>query len=133
MKGAYVLGAALVLSGLCLSVPSLSQTGELTMLDSLTKGEWTVRFRDGRASQKICLKDGRELIQLRHKQSNCNRFVVQDETASVAVQYTCAGDGYGRTNIRRETPTLVQIEGQGFAAGQPFEFLAEARRTGSCN
>ncbi|MEP5936935.1 MAG: hypothetical protein ABJ239_01280 [Erythrobacter sp.] len=131
-KGAYAIGAAVLFSSLSLAVPALSQTGALTMLDTLNPGEWTVRFRDGSASRKICVKNGRELIQLRHAQPNCNRFVVNDDASLVTVQYTCAGDGYGRTNIRRETSGLVQIEGQGIAKGQPFEFLAEARRTGNC-
>lgn len=131
-KGAYAIGAAALFSSLSLAVPALSQSGALAMLDTLSPGEWTVRFRDGSASRKICVRSGRELIQLRHTAPNCNRFVVKDDAALVTVQYTCAGDGYGRTNIRRETSALVQIEGQGIARGQPFEFLAEARRTGTC-
>ena len=50
----------------------------------------------------------------------------------VTGQYTCRGDGYGRTHIRRETATLAQIDGQGIAGGKPFQFAAEARRVGSC-
>ncbi len=58
--------------------------------------------------------------------------MVEDAPGRVTVQYTCRGNGYGRTSIRRESETLVQIEGQGVAGGAPFQFRAEARRTGAC-
>jgi hypothetical protein len=73
-----------------------------------------------------------EFIQLKHKQTDCNRFVVEDSAARVTVQYTCPGNGYGRTSIRRETPSLIQLESQGIVDGMPFQMAAEARRTGTC-
>ncbi len=102
------------------------------MLRNVAKGQWTVKYRDGRPDRKVCIKSGLELIQLQHTKAGCSRFVVEDAAAKVAVQYTCPGDGYGRTNIRKETSSLVQIESQGIASGLPFQFIAEARKTGSC-
>lgn len=102
------------------------------MLEGLSKGEWTIKSRDGSADRKICVRTGRELIQLRHPEPDCSRFVVEDGSNKVTVQYTCPGNGYGRTNIRKETDALVQIESQGIATGLPFQFAAEARRTGDC-
>lgn len=113
-------------------MPAVAQGDGLAMLSSLTPGEWTVKFRDGIPDRKICVRSGRELIQLRHTESNCNRFVVEDGASRVTVQYTCPGNGYGRTFIRREAGSLVQIESQGIASGQPFQLSGEARRTGSC-
>lgn len=115
-----------------LAVPALAQAS-LAMLDSLEKGGWEVRYRDGSGTKKVCLKTGRELIQLRHTDSGCNRFVVEDGSSEVTVQYTCRGNGYGRTSIRKETGALVQIDTQGIADGKPFQFSAEGRRTGACN
>lgn len=123
------LGGALLA---VLAIPALAQSNSLAMLGSLTKGEWTITFRDGSASRKVCVRNGQELIQIRHMGSNCNRYIVEDATSKVTVQYTCKGNGYGRTNIRRETNSLVQIESQGIESGLPFQFEAEARRTGSC-
>jgi hypothetical protein len=115
------------------AIPALAQSGGLAMLGSLTKGEWTVTFRDGSAARKICVRSGRELIQLRHPSaSNCSRYVVDDDPTKVSVQYACRGNGYGRTDIRRETGSLVQIQSQGIEGGLPFNFDAEARRTGTC-
>ncbi|MCL9983186.1 MAG: hypothetical protein NBV60_08525 [Erythrobacter sp.] len=115
-----------------LAWPVLAQGNGLAMLGTLTKGEWTIKFRDGSADRKICVRSGQELIQLRHRESGCNQFVVEDGAAKVTVQYTCPANGYARTSIRRETPALVQLESQGIHGGLPFQFLAEARRTGSC-
>lgn len=131
MRGkAVAIGSALLA---VFAIPALAQTESLAMLGSLAKGEWTVTYRDGSAPKKICVRSGLELIQLRHSSAtNCSRYVVDDDPAKVSVQYTCRGNGYGRTNIRRETGSLVQIQSQGFEAGLPFQFDAEARRTGAC-
>lgn len=131
----YLVSAAMLVAGASLAAPdgaSNAQTARLAMLDSLSKGEWTIRFRDGSPNRKICVRTGRELIQLRHGNPKCSRFVVEDGSSEVAVQYTCPGNGYGRTSIRRETGSLVQLESQGIADGLPFQFDAEARRTGNC-
>ncbi|QIQ88292.1 MAG: hypothetical protein G9473_14095 [Erythrobacter sp.] len=127
-----VVLAALGVCAAGVALPAAAQGDGLAMLGSLAKGEWTIKSRDGSAERKVCVRSGEELIQLRHEDRNCSRFVVEDEPSKVTVQYTCPGNGYGRTSIRRETDTLVQIESQGIASGLPFEFAAEARRTGSC-
>jgi hypothetical protein len=114
------------------SAPLEAQAPELAMLDSLAKGAWNLRIRDDGSQQRICVRDGREFIQLRHRQPGCSRFIVQDGADEVVVQYTCRGNGYGRTSIRREGNALVQIRSQGIEGGTPFSFSAEARRSGSC-
>lgn len=123
-----VLGAGAALA----AVPLEAQAPELAMLDTLAKGAWTLRIRDDGTQQRICVRDGREFIQLRHRQAGCSRFVVQDGADEVVVQYTCRGNGYGRTSIRREGASLVQIRSQGIEGGTPFAFTAEARHGGSC-
>lgn len=115
-----------------MAVPLAAQPERLSMLSGLATGEWTIKFRDGSPDRKICVKTGKELIQIQHDQRDCNRFVIDDEAVKVTVQYTCPGNGYGRTNIRRETNELVQITSQGIDSGTHFRFAAEARRTGSC-
>lgn len=124
--------SAIGMIALGLTLPAAAQTDGLAMLSGLTKGEWTIKHRDGSADRKVCVKTGEELIQLRHTETDCSRFVVEDGANKVTVQYTCPGNGYGRTNIRKENGALVQIESQGIASGLPFQFAAEARRTGSC-
>ena len=117
---------------LAIALPVSAQASALAMLSGLEKGEWTVTFRDETASRQICVRDGAELIQLQHTAQNCSRFVIEDNATEVTVQYTCRGNGYGRTTVRRETGALVQINTQGIVDGRPFDLSAEARRTGSC-
>ena len=113
--------------------PAAGQRPPLALLDQLDRGLWEVRSRDGTGTAyPLCLDNGRALLQLRHPTANCDRLIVTDQPALVTVQYTCRGQGYGRTTIRRETDRLVQIETQGIAQGLPFDFLAEARRIGDC-
>ena len=124
-------GLAAAVAAWC-GAPSLAQANALAMLGTLTKGEWTIKPRGAASERRVCVRSGEELIQLMHRESGCNRFVIEDGTARVTVQYTCPGNGYGRTSIRRETPVLVQLESEGIHDGTPFQMIAEARRTGSC-
>lgn len=132
MARGFRLGGTIAGAALCLSVPVLAQGEGLAMLGALSKGEWTIKQRGPAADRKICVRTGAELIQLMHRESGCSQFVVEEGAARVTVQYTCPGNGYGRTSIRRETPGLVQLESQGIHNGMPFQLTAEARRTGSC-
>jgi hypothetical protein len=121
-----------VLAALFVGVPAAAQSGQLAMLASLNKGGWNLRIRDDGSQQRLCVRDGQEFIQLRHKQGGCSRFIVQDNADEVVVQYTCRGNGYGRTSIRREGSGLVQIQSQGIYDGAPFSISAEARHNGAC-
>jgi len=136
MKTFTGLRSAAIAAGIPLMfllAPASAQAPGLAMLDKLDRGEWVVRFRDGSDARRLCVRSGRELIQLRHSQPGCSRYVVEDGASAVTVQYTCKGKGYGRTSIRRESATLAQLDSQGIAAdGLPFQFTAEARRVGTC-
>lgn len=110
----------------------VAQGDAMQMLTKLQRGQWMVTSRDGGPTRTLCLGDPAQLAQLRHAGSSCSRFVVEDAADKVTVQYTCRGNGYGRTSIRKETNALVQIESQGIESGLPFQFKAEARRTGAC-
>ena len=112
--------------------PATAQAPSLAMLSGLDDGQWEVRYRDGAAPRRVCVRSGLELIQLQHADAGCSRFVVEDGSQAVTVQYTCRGNGYGRTSVRRETASLVQIDSQGIAGGLPFQFSAEARKVGAC-
>lgn len=109
-----------------------AQPQGLAMLGGLARGEWIVKHRDGSPDRRVCVRTGQELIQLRHPGGSCSQFVIEDAEAKVTVQYTCPNNGFGRTNVRRETNSLVQLESQGIAGGLPFQFTAEARRIGPC-
>lgn len=129
----FPIRLTLILGALGAGAALAAQVPALDMLSKLQRGQWSVAPNDGGPVRSICLGDPAQLLQLRHAgNANCSRFVVEDAPGRVTVQYTCRGNGYGRTSIRRESETLVQIEGQGVAGGAPFQFRAEARRTGAC-
>ena len=135
MKTVAGLRSAAIAAGLYatgLLSPAAAQAPSLAMLDALDDGQWELRFRDGAPARRVCVRSGLELIQLQHSESGCSRFVVEDGDKAVTVQYTCRGNGYGRTSVRRENSSLVQIDSQGIAGGLPFQFSAEARRVGAC-
>jgi hypothetical protein len=119
---------------LAFAAPALTaQRPSLAMLDQLQPGQWEVRDRDlsgGRS--RLCIDNGRRLIQIRHMRETCRSFTVQDTADAVTVHYTCPGNGYGQTSVRFESAQLVQLETQGIAQGLPFNMRAEVRRVGAC-
>lgn len=127
--------AALALAGLAWVAPvdAARADATLAMLDRIVPGQWQVRARDSSGfDSRVCLAEGRPLIQLRHPGQPCRQFVVQDEANAVSISYTCGAAGSGLTRIRFENDSLLQIEAQGIAQGLPFAFNAEARRLGAC-
>ncbi|NKJ42945.1 MULTISPECIES: DUF3617 domain-containing protein [unclassified Novosphingobium] len=127
--------AAILASALAWVAPADAERGDasLAMLDRILPGQWQVRAREtGGFESRLCLAEGRPLIQLRHPGQACRRFVVQDEANAVSVSYACGPAGSGLTRIRFENEQLLQIEAQGIAQGLPFAFNAEARRLGAC-
>ena len=127
-----LVGAAIAVA----AFPGPATTAErpaLAMLDQLQPGQWEVRDRDlTRNRSRLCLENGRRLIQIRHMRETCRSFTVQDAAATVTVHYTCPGNGYGQTTVRYENAQLVQLETQGIAQGLPFNVRAEVRRVGVC-
>lgn len=122
-------GGAALLAG----ASAEGQKRPLDMLDQLIPGSWQLREHGtGTSNVNLCVRSGRQLIQFRHPGQACKSVVVQDSPDEVVVQYTCGGQGYGRTHIRRETNALIQLDTQGIVGGQPFDYAGEGRRTGLC-
>ncbi len=127
-------GMMLCVFGALWAAPAPAQAPPLAMLNALEKGQWTLRDRGNATAppRTVCLGDSRQLIQIRHPQAACSRYIIADGPDEVTVHYTCGDLGHGRTTIRRETNRLVQIDSQGVASGMPFSSAFEARRTGIC-
>lgn len=112
---------------------ALSPAPPPAALAGLEQGQWELRSRDpGEPSLRICVRDTQSLLQLRHQGQICRHFVIEDTPERFSVTYTCPGTGHGRTDVRVETPRLIQISSQGVADGAPFALDMEGRRTGSC-
>ncbi len=130
-----MLAGTLAIAGvlaLLLVSPGKAQNTELAVFSGIAKGEWLIRFRDGSPSRSVCVRSGQELIQLKHGDTGCSHVVVANDQLEATVQYSCPGNGYGRTTIRRETRALLQLSSQGIADKRPFQIYGEARRQGNC-
>jgi hypothetical protein len=101
-------------------------------LENLRQGQWELRMRGSAEVQRLCIGGWLGLIQLRHPGRSCERIVLEQSSQSLTVQYTCRGNGFGRTHLRRETAQLVQVDTQGIADGLPFDYSAEGRWVGEC-
>ncbi|MEG3179215.1 DUF3617 domain-containing protein [Sphingomonas sp. LT1P40] len=110
---------------------AVAQTGALTALAGIERGEWQLRAPDG-STRSICISDPQVLLQLRHRGVSCSRFVVENGANGGRVTYSCPGVGNGDTRITVETPRLVRIETQGISRGLPFTEEYEGRRSGAC-
>ena len=123
---------AAVVAAALLALMPVALSARLPALDALSPGMWVMRERDSGAREQICVRTGREFIQLRHPQSRCSQYLISSTPDEVVVQYACRGEDYGRTTIRRESPELIQIDSQGARGGIPFAVHGEARRSGRC-
>ncbi|MDX3909358.1 MAG: hypothetical protein QHC67_06010 [Sphingobium sp.] len=126
------------IAGVCLFVALGGARGPVSSqvpreLAALEPGEWSLTDRDtGGVVRKICLGDKRQLLQLRHHHIQCSRFVVTDAERQVSVTNDCAAAGNERTDIRIETPRLIQLQSQGIERGAPFSMAIEGRRVRAC-
>ena len=128
------LAASLALAtGAVLAAPLAAGTSASALFGELRMGAWEIRERGSDTTRRICLRSERDLVQLRHRGQSCRRIVIENGTAAATVQYSCAGAGYGRTHIRRESADLVQLKSDGIERGAPFSLEAEARRVGNCD
>jgi len=129
-RAVMALGAVTLVSSAALAL----QGGmKLSALARLEPGLWQLRDLDNAsAQQSICVADPSALLQLRHRNAPCSRLVIADSTSAATVHYTCPAGGFGRTELRVETPRLAQIDTQGIANNAPFAYRAEARRIGVC-
>jgi len=129
------IGAGRLLAPLmiALGLPAAAQAPlmPLQALDHLETGLWRIEA-EGRAPRSLCLSDPASLTQVVHEGPTCRRFVIANEARSATVHYSCAAAGWGRTTVRVDNPRQVQIQTQGIQGRAPFDFTAQARRTGPC-
>jgi len=114
------------------AIPAPAQAPELAMLGKLQPGLWNLKeLGTSDPADKVCVRDARKLLQLRHLEIQCSRYVVSDEPDEVTVTYRCPGGGSGRTTIKYESRGLIHIDSQGIAQNSPFAFAVEGRFTGA--
>ena len=123
-----------------LSVMSIAAPASALVLDdipwlsNLKTGLWEVKDRrSGELVDKVCVRDPKQLLQLRHTGPLCRRDVLRQDATHAYVYYQCGAKGHGYTNIIMEGSNLMQITSQGLYENSPFQFSAEARHVGACS
>lgn len=109
---------------------ALAQSGTLTALAQIERGEWQLRAPNG-STRSICVTDPRVLLQLRGRSAGCTNFVVENGSNAGRITFSCP-TGKSDTRITVETPRLIRLETQGISQGLPFTEEYEGRRTGAC-
>ncbi|WP_176592924.1 DUF3617 family protein [Sphingobium sp. EM0848] len=99
----------------------------------LEAGEWQLRERGTGVVRRLCVAHLNQLLQSRHGGGGCKSLTVNETPKRLVVSYECGAAGNGRTDLRVETPRLVQISSQGIANGAPFDFALEGRWVGACH
>ena len=100
---------------------------------SAKAGLWEISHSaTGAAAQKICLADPMILTQWEHRGESCTRVIISEQGAAAKIQYTCAGGGFGQSQIVLLTPRSLRIDTQGISNGTPFAYALHARRVGNC-
>jgi hypothetical protein len=118
-----------------LAVPVLAfaYAGPGEALSKLERGRWLVHSAArGGIERSVCLGEPALLLQVEHGAAGCAHEWVRSEAAGGAVQYTCPGRGFGRTELRIETSKVATIDTQGLVDGRPFAYRATARKVSEC-
>lgn len=124
------LGVAFVALAAATGSYAAVQSGSLTALAGIERGEWQLRAPDG-STRSICVADPRVLLQIRGRTAGCTPFVVENGANTGRITFTCP-TGKSDTRITVETPRLIRLETQGISRGLPFTEEYEGRRVGAC-
>jgi hypothetical protein len=114
---------------------ALPQLQQIKAMMTVQPGLWTIHALDRGETDvpAVCVADPTRLLQFRHPNQTCSRFVIADTARVATIQYTCPGAGWGRTSVRIISPGQLRLDTQGIADNAPFALAAEARRIGECH
>ncbi len=125
--------AGLAMTSVAVRSAPPAPTPRLAALSAVETGQWQLKPYSGEGgTRSLCISDVAALLQIRHADTNCAHYVVDDQPRTATVSYSCPGGGQGRTTIKMETSRLLDIQSQGIADNSPFEMRYEARRIGPC-
>jgi hypothetical protein len=104
-----------------------------TALANAPAGQWEIKGVPGAKAPALqCLSDVLALAQFEHRGKSCTHRIITNAASSTVIEYSCGGDGFGRTKINVITPRNLRIETQGISDNMPFNYLLQARRVGDC-
>lgn len=102
-------------------------------LAKTSPGLWEISGVPGTKAPLVeCFPDLGTLAQFEHRKVSCSRRVLSDNESSTIVDYSCAGGGFGHSQIDIITPRSLRISTQGISDNLPFNYVLQARRVGDC-
>jgi hypothetical protein len=117
LAGALALGAAKPPAALTLAIP----------------GMWEFTGVQGsHVPTRECVADLAVLARFEHRASSCKVTLIKDDASATVADYSCAGGGFGHSEIQVVTPRSLRISTQGISGGLPFNYVLQARRVGDC-
>ena len=96
-------------------------------------GLWEISGAPGsRAPVRQCVADVAALARYEHRSRSCSAKVLKDAGTSAQIDYSCAGAGFGHSEINVLTPRSLRISTQGISDGLPFNYVLQAHRVDDC-
>ena len=102
-----------------------------SVLTQVAGGQWEIT-RSGQAPVLLCIANPAILAQFENREGKCTRNVVRDGGSAATIHYSCAGGGFGQSDIKVLTPRSLRVETQGISDNAPFKYTFQARRVGDC-
>jgi hypothetical protein len=95
-------------------------------------GMWEFAGQGSHVPTRECVADLAVLARFEHRANSCNVTLIKDAANATVADYTCAGAGFGHSEIEVVTPRSLRISTQGISGGMPFNYVLQARRVGDC-
>lgn len=104
-----------------------------SVLAQVQPGLWEISGAPGaHIPIRRCVGDIASLARFEHRSSSCTSRVLKDAGSSTEIDYSCAGAGFGHSQIDVLTPRSLRISTQGISGGLPFNYVLQARRVDDC-
>jgi hypothetical protein len=112
---------------------ALTAAQQPSALAQAKPGLWELSGVPGaKVPPRECVADVATLARFEHRRSTCTSKVISDRSSSTVIEYTCAGAGFGHSQIDVITPRALRISTQGVSDSLPFNYVLQARRVGDC-
>ena len=106
---------------------------QASVLAQVQPGLWEISGAPGaHIPIRQCVGDIAALARFEHRSSNCTSRVLKDAGSSTEIDYSCAGAGFGHSQIDVLTPRSLRISTQGISGGLPFNYVLQAHRVDDC-
>jgi hypothetical protein len=124
-----LVGIGAIAATLAAALPAQQPAG----LAQVQPGLWEVTGVPGSSAPiRLCVGDIAALARFEHRSRNCSARILHSAGSRTAIEYSCGGAGFGRSDIEVITPRSLRIGTQGISEGLPFNYVLQAHRIDDC-